>query len=64
MKLGVINDVVKEPLGGAHRGKAETIEDLGDVLETALTELMELDGGLLRERRRENFLDMGKKSLS
>jgi acetyl-CoA carboxylase carboxyl transferase subunit alpha len=64
MKLGVINDVVKEPLGGAHRGKAETIADLGDVLETALGELMELDGGMLRERRRENFLDMGKKSLS
>jgi acetyl-CoA carboxylase carboxyl transferase subunit alpha len=64
LKLGVIDDVIKEPLGGAHRGAAETIDALGDALDAALAELIDVDGVLLRQRRREHFLEMGKKGLS
>jgi len=64
LKLGVIDDVIKEPLGGAHRGAAETIDDLGDALEAAIADLIDLDGVVLRQRRRETFLEMGKKGLS
>jgi acetyl-CoA carboxylase carboxyl transferase subunit alpha len=62
-KLGVIDGIVPEPLGGAHRGKAETLEALGDAIAKALGELRGQDGGVLRARRRDKFLDMGRKGL-
>jgi len=62
-KLGVIDGIVSEPLGGAHRGRAETLEALGDALAKSLAELRGQDGGVLRARRREKFLDMGRKGL-
>ncbi len=62
-KLGVIDAIVSEPLGGAHRGKGETIAALGDAISRALGEMKGTDGGVLRARRREKFLDMGRKGL-
>jgi acetyl-CoA carboxylase carboxyl transferase subunit alpha len=62
-KLGIIDGIVPEPLGGAHRGKAETVEALGEALAKALAEMKGTDGGVLRARRREKFLDMGRKGL-
>ncbi|MBL8805883.1 MAG: acetyl-CoA carboxylase carboxyltransferase subunit alpha [Rhodospirillales bacterium] len=62
-KLGVIDGIVSEPLGGAHRGRAETLEALGDALAKSLAELRGQDGGVLRARRREKFLEMGRKGL-
>ncbi|MBI1245550.1 MAG: acetyl-CoA carboxylase carboxyltransferase subunit alpha [Alphaproteobacteria bacterium] len=62
-KLGVIDGIVSEPLGGAHRGKAETIEALGEAIAKAIAELRGQDGGVLRARRREKFLEMGRKGL-
>lgn len=64
LKLGIINDVIGEPLGGAHRGPGATMDGLGDALEKAIAELADVDGTLLRQQRREAFLDMGKKGLS
>ncbi len=63
LRLGVIDRVVPEPAGGAHRGRTEAIAAVGDALETALGELREGDGATLRNRRREKFLEMGKKGL-
>jgi acetyl-CoA carboxylase carboxyl transferase subunit alpha len=63
LKLGVIDGIVPEPLGGAHRGKEETIAALGDAVAAALGEMKGIDGGVLRARRREKFLDMGRKGL-
>ena len=63
-KLGVIDAVVDEPLGGAHRDKAAAITNLGDALEKGLDELSSLDGTELRQARRDKFLEMGKTSLS
>ena len=58
--LGLIDRIVPEPLGGAHRDPADTIARLGDALEAELKRLIVQDGGLLRRRRRDKFLEMGK----
>ena len=63
LKLGVIDGIVGEPLGGAHRGKEETITALGDAIAASLAEMKGIDGGVLRARRREKFLDMGRRGL-
>jgi len=59
LKLGVIDQIVAEPLGGAHRDKAATIEAVGNAIEGALAPLLDLDGPALRKQRREKFLAMG-----
>ncbi len=63
LKLGVIDEIVPEPLGGAHRGAAETIQALGDAIERSLGQLGQENGDSLRRLRREKFLEMGKRSL-
>ena len=63
LKLGVIDDVIGEPLGGAHRNRDQTIAAVGDSIEKALQELIGVEGGVLRAKRREKFLEMGKKGL-
>ncbi len=63
-ELGVIDEVIPEPLGGAHRCPAEAITAVGDAIECALKELSNLDGGVLKTRRREKYLELGQKILS
>ena len=58
--LGVIDAVVPEPLGGAHRAPAEAIGNLGAAIEVALNELSDLDREALRRARRDKFLAMGR----
>ncbi|CAO3441701.1 Acetyl-coenzyme A carboxyl transferase alpha chain (EC 6.4.1.2) [Azospirillum argentinense] len=62
-ELGVIDRVVSEPIGGAHRDPAETIKALGDAIEESLGDLDGLDGAAVRAQRRQKFLDMGQKGL-
>jgi acetyl-CoA carboxylase carboxyl transferase subunit alpha len=64
LKLGIIDEMIVEPLGGAHRDRARTIEALGDGIDAALTDLCRQDGARLRAGRREKFLAMGKKGLN
>ena len=63
-KLGVIDRIIKEPLGGAQRGRKETIEAVGKALETMLKELSGKKPDLLIKERRQKFLDMGSKGLA
>ena len=63
-KLGVIDRIIKEPLGGAQRGRKETIEAVGKALETMLKELAGKKPDLLVKERRQKFLDMGSKGLA
>jgi acetyl-CoA carboxylase carboxyl transferase subunit alpha len=63
-RLGVIDRVVPEPLGGAHRARDEAIAAVGQALEVALRELAAADRGTLRQRRRERFLNMGRQGLN
>jgi acetyl-CoA carboxylase carboxyl transferase subunit alpha len=63
-KLAVIDEIIPEPLGAAHREPAETILRVGSAIARNLRDLASLDGGALRSRRREKFLEMGRKGLS
>ena len=58
--LGVIDAIVPEPLGGAHRAPAEAIGNLGSAIEGALGELAGLDRDGLYRSRRQKFLAMGR----
>jgi acetyl-CoA carboxylase carboxyl transferase subunit alpha len=63
-KLGVIDEIIGEPLGAAHREPAATIAAVGKSVATHLRDLAQLGGDTLRTRRREKFLEMGRKGLS
>ena len=63
-KPGVIDEIVEEPLGAAHRERAATISKVGRAIASHLRDLSQLDGDILRTRRREKFLEMGRKGLS
>ena len=58
-ELGVVDQIIPEPLGGAHRAPDEAIAAVGDALEQALAPLLVLSGAELRHRRRQKFLGMG-----
>jgi len=58
--FGIIDSIVPEPVGGAHRNPSLVFESLGDAMERALVELIDLPGGELRARRRQRFLDIGR----
>jgi acetyl-CoA carboxylase carboxyl transferase subunit alpha len=62
LALGVIDEIVSEPLGGAHRAPEETIKTLGDAIERVLSELSPLDGDLIKTKRREKFLEVGRQA--
>ncbi|NNG04650.1 MAG: acetyl-CoA carboxylase carboxyl transferase subunit alpha, partial [Inquilinus sp.] len=62
-QLGVIEEVIREPIGGAHRYPGKVIEAVGDAIERALFDLRSVDGGALRAGRRDKFLAMGDKGL-
>jgi acetyl-CoA carboxylase carboxyl transferase subunit alpha len=63
-KLGVIDRIIKEPVGGAQRGPKETIEAVGKSIETMLKELSGKSPATLIKERRQKFLDMGAKGLA
>lgn len=62
--LGVIDRIVAEPLGGAQRGRAESIAAVGEAIRAELGVLSKLSPEELRKSRRKKFLDMGSKSLA
>jgi acetyl-CoA carboxylase carboxyl transferase subunit alpha len=62
-RLGVIDAIIPEPIGGAHRDRARTMQAVGEAVVRNLRDLMGQDGGVLRTRRREKFLEMGRQSL-
>jgi acetyl-CoA carboxylase carboxyl transferase subunit alpha len=64
LRLKVIDAIVPEPLGAAHREPAKAISSLGAAIATSLRELQGQDGNTLRARRREKFLEMGRNGLS
>jgi acetyl-CoA carboxylase carboxyl transferase subunit alpha len=63
LRLGVIDGVIQEPVGGAHRNPDAAIQAVGDALELALRPLVGLDGPALKAQRRAKFLAMGKTGL-
>ena len=58
-QLGVIERIVPEPVGGAHRAPEETIQSLGDALSEELQQLSTKTGAEVRAERRTKFLSIG-----
>jgi len=58
-KLKVIDDIVKEPIGGAHRKPKESIAAVGKAIGKALNDLTDMNPEELRNHRRKKFLEIG-----
>jgi acetyl-CoA carboxylase carboxyl transferase subunit alpha len=63
-RLNVIDRIIEEPLGGAHRDRANTIESVGKAIDQMLSDLAGLDGDQLVQDRRRKFLDLGSNGLA
>lgn len=63
-RLNLVDSVVPEPLGGAHRSPAAAMAAVGDRVSEMLAPLLALDGPTLRARRWEKFLEMGRLGVS
>jgi acetyl-CoA carboxylase carboxyl transferase subunit alpha len=63
-KLGLIDEIVPEPMGGAHRDPEPALTALGDAIAAALAPLRPMTPEALKARRREKFLAMGKVGLA
>ncbi|MFA4015123.1 MAG: hypothetical protein RUDDFDWM_000196 [Candidatus Fervidibacterota bacterium] len=59
LKLGVIDEIVKEPLGGAHRNLREAAQNLKEALIRALNEFSNMSPDELRNHRYKKFRSMG-----
>jgi acetyl-CoA carboxylase carboxyl transferase subunit alpha len=57
--LNIIDAIIPEPMGGAHRAPEKAIDAAGDAIERALGELCGLNPDELRRQRREKFLTIG-----
>lgn len=60
LKLGLIDDIIKEPMGGAHRQAEKTIKRTQTKILESLKELKALPKDKLLEQREQKFLDMGR----
>ncbi|WP_439632931.1 acetyl-CoA carboxylase carboxyltransferase subunit alpha [Glycocaulis sp.] len=58
--LKIIDKIIPEPVGGAHRDREATIKAVGDAMEENLSSLEGLDPATLRRKRRERFLAIGR----
>jgi acetyl-CoA carboxylase carboxyl transferase subunit alpha len=63
-QLRIIDSIVPEPVGGAHRGRERAMEDAGDAIDLALTELDRMPADLLRKTRWDKYLAMGRVGLA
>ncbi len=57
-ELGVIDEIIKEPLGGAHRDYAEAARNVKEFINRSLEELLELPKRKLLERRWKKWRSM------
>ena len=63
-KMDIIDEIIPEPLGAAHRSRDVALASLGDAVEKALRELVAIDANSLRSRRRDKFLAISKNGSS
>jgi acetyl-CoA carboxylase carboxyl transferase subunit alpha len=62
-RLKLIDTVIAEPMGGAHRDPDAAVATVGDAVAAALAPLVGMDGVVLRLKRREKFLEMGRDAI-
>jgi acetyl-CoA carboxylase carboxyl transferase subunit alpha len=61
-RFGIVDEVVKEPAGGAHSDPTVAIDAVGDAVEKALKPLLNLSPDQLRAQRAERFYAIGQQS--
>lgn len=59
-RLHVIDEIIAEPVGGAHRARAQSMQATGDAISRALEEFAGMDAGAIKKQRREKFLAIGR----
>ena len=59
-RFGIIDKIIEEPVGGAHRDPAAAIAAAGNAIAEALEDLRSLDGEAVLRQRREKFLSIGR----
>ena len=64
LKLGVIDEIIAEPMGGAQRGRDEAIAAVGKAIGKNLADFARMKPAEVLRERREKFLDMGRKGLA
>jgi acetyl-CoA carboxylase carboxyl transferase subunit alpha len=62
--LRIVDEIVAEPLGGAHRNPAAAVAAAGTAISAALAPLLDLDPAALCSKRRDKFLAMGRDGLA
>lgn len=60
MRFAVIDEIIREPKGGAHRDSKATIRAVGDAVATALQSLLHMDRDSIRTHRQDKFLAIGR----
>jgi len=60
IKLKVVDRILEEPVGGAHRNPSKTTAAIGDAIEQALKSLSGMSGEQLKKHRQEKFLKIGR----
>ncbi len=63
-RLKLIDAVVPEPMGGAHRDPSAAVAALGEAIQAALTPLLGIEPAVLRARRWEKYLEMGREPIA
>ena len=63
-KLGVADRIINEPVGGAQRGRAQTISAVGEAIELMFQELAGKSAAELVKDRRQKYLNIGTKGLA
>ena len=61
--FSIIDRIIYEPLGGAHRDAKKITSSVGDAVSEELYKLRKLDGDTLKKHRRDKFLNMGRANL-
>lgn len=59
-RLGIIDEIVAEPVGGAHRARGQSMLATGEAISRALAGLAGIDATELKRQRREKFLAIGR----
>jgi acetyl-CoA carboxylase carboxyl transferase subunit alpha len=60
VNLKIIDGIIPEPMGGAHRGRETAIQAVGDTIARAFAEMQPLSRDELRNERRQKYLDIGR----
>jgi len=63
MQLGVIDRIISEPIGGAQRSRADTMQSVRGAVAAMLEDAQKTPADKLRAARRKKYLDMGSKAL-